>query len=171
MLTKKKRLLIITLPVLPWFAVGFVLYVLFGQKYMYAKSFASELYHYPLPKETKMVDKNFDYGVLFGGGPSGNGGYPTVVSYIEVESDLSRAELYDYYNKENVFSAPDSDDKNVGFEIYFDGYQKKIEENGKVWYKRDGNPGTLSSKKGEGKTKAIIQIRTEFSYPFFIDWY
>ena len=83
--------------------IGFLIYALFGQEYLYAKSFAAEFYEYPLPDKTKVTEKNFDYGVLFGGGPSGSGGYPTVASYIEIESELSEKELYDYYNKDNVF--------------------------------------------------------------------
>lgn len=67
--------------------IGVLIYALFDQEYLYAKSFADELYDYPLPGKTKIVDKNFDYGVLFGGGPSGSGGYPIVASFIEIESE------------------------------------------------------------------------------------
>ncbi|KGR85501.1 hypothetical protein [Lysinibacillus odysseyi] len=166
---KSKRIAITSVAI---FIIGFLVYALFGQEYLYARSFASELYEYPLPDKTKVTERNFDYGVLFGGGPSGSGGYPTVASYIEIESELSEKELYDYYNKGNVFSAPGEDAKRVGFEIYFAGhYHKQIEE-GKVWFEGDIQPGELGSQKNDGKPiKAIVQIRAEFSYPFFIDFF
>lgn len=152
--------------------MGVLIYALFGQEYLYAKSFADELSDYPLPDKTKIVDKNFDYGVLFGGGPSGSGGYPTVASFIEIESELSEKELYDYYNKDNIFSVPGEDTKKVGFEIYFAGYHDKKIEKGKVWIEGNTQPKELSSGKNEGSPiKAIVQIRTEFSCPFFIDFY
>jgi hypothetical protein len=171
MFTKKKKALIITLTCLPYVAIGFIVYVLFGERYLYARSFASDLYHYPLPAQTKIINRNFDYGVFFAGGPSGSGGYPTIVAFIEIESKLSSKEIYNYYDKDNVFSAPGSENKTIGFEIYFEDQQNRREENGKVWYEKDGGPVTLTTeRKGEKPTKAIIQIKTEYSHPLFIDW-
>lgn len=166
---KAKKIAIASIPIL---IIGFLAYALFGQKYLYAKSFASALYEYPLPNETKVIEKNFDYGVLFGGGPSGSGGYPTVASYIEIESELSEKELYDYYNKDNVFSAPGEDTKRIGFELYFEGHYEKQIENEKIWIEGDTQPNQLSSERNDGSPiKAIVQIRTEFTYPFFIDFF
>jgi len=113
---------------------------LFGQEYLYAKSFASKLYEYPLPDETKVIEKDFAYGVLFGGEPSGSGGFPTVASYIVLESDLSEKDLYDYYNKDKVIPIPCKDTKKIGFEIYFaDHYNKQIKKD-KVWFEGDTKP-------------------------------
>lgn len=158
MFSKEKKIFIASLP---FFVVGFILYALVGERYLYAKNIAHDLYHYPLPAHTKIVEKNFDYGVFFPNGPTGSGGYPTVVAFIEIESELSRKELYNYYNENTL---PENDE--VKFEIYFEDSQKKIEVDGKVFYERSGSPGSLSSEvtKGE-KTKAIIQIKKEFSHP------
>lgn len=103
-----KKIVIVSAAIL---IIGFLIYALFSQEYLYAKSFAAELYDYPLPEKMKVIKKDFDYGVLFGGKPSGSGGYPTVAAYIEIESELSEKELYDYYNKDNEFSAPGEDTK------------------------------------------------------------
>lgn len=166
---KPKMIAIISIPIL---LIGFFIYALFGQGYLYAKFFASKLYAYPLPDKTKVADRNFDYGVLFGGGPSGSGGYPTVASFIEIESELSEKELYDYYNKDNVFSVPGEERKRVGFELYFEGHYEEQNEDGKVWIEGETQPKELSSERNEGSPiKAMVQIRSEFSYPFFIDFY
>lgn len=151
--------------------LGFLWYVFWGQEYQYASGFASKLYNYPLPPETKIINKDFDYGVFYAGGPSGSGGYPTVAAFIEIESELSEKELYNYYDKEDVFARPGKNPKKeIAFEFYLDGYQKKQEKDGKVWYSSNVTP-TLGHKSNQGKPiKAIVQIRAEFSYPFFIDF-
>ena len=88
---------------------------------------------------------------------------------MEIESELDAKELYNYYNKNNVFSEPGSDKKRVGFELYFDGYYEKNISDGKVWYEGTKNPKIAYI--DSGKTiKAIVQIRTEFSHPLFIDF-
>ncbi|GEM_PF-4451028 len=58
---KTKKIAIVSILIL---LSGSLLYVLFGQEYLYAKSFASELYEYPLPDKTKVIEKDFAYGVL-----------------------------------------------------------------------------------------------------------
>ena len=45
---------------------------------------------------------------------------------MEIESELDAKELYDYYNKNDVFLEPGSDKKRIGLELYFDGHYKKI---------------------------------------------
>lgn len=62
--------------------------------------------------------------------------------------------------------------RRIGFELYFaDHYDKQIKK-GKVWFEGDIEPEDLSSQRNDGKPiKAIVQIRAEFSYPLFIDFY
>ena len=164
MVTKKRIWVLVSL-----ITIEFILYAFIGERYLYARSFASELFKYPLPPKTNVVNKDFDYGIFYGGGPWGSGGRPTVAAYMEIESELNAQELYDYYNKINVFSEPGSDNKRIGFELYFDGdYEKNISD-GKVWY--EGTQNHMTSEKDTGKPiKAIVQIRTEFSHPFLIDF-
>lgn len=142
-------------------SIGSLSYYIFGQEYRYAKSFSKQLIEYPLPAKTQVIEKNFDYGVLYGGGPKGSGGYPTVAVYMILSSELSEKEIFEYYNKGK-------------FEIYFEGNEDiKKNSDGKVWY--EGNKSTGENLNGESNEndpiKFIIQIRKEFSYPFFIDFY
>lgn len=147
------------------------LYVLFGKEYLYAKSFTSKHYEYPLPDKIKVIKKDFAYGVLFGGEPSGSGGYSTVASYIVLESELSEKDLYNYYNKDNVIPIPGEIQRKLALK-----YTLQFTIINKIKKIRYGLKGIQSlknnSQRNEGQPiKAIVQIRTEFSYPFFIDFY
>lgn len=108
-----------------------------------------------------MIEKYFDYGVLYGGGPWGSGGYPTVVAYMKLSSELSEKELFNHYNKNK-------------FEIFFED-SEIIEKNreGKKWYEGQNSTGkNLSYKINKNDPiNFIVQYRKEFSYPFFIDFY
>ena len=59
MVTKKSIWILVSLTI-----IGFILYALIGERYLYSRSFASEVYKYPLPPKTKVVNKDFDYGVF-----------------------------------------------------------------------------------------------------------
>jgi hypothetical protein len=136
-------------------------YIFFGQEYVYAKKYADKLLDYQLPEKTKALEEEFDYGVLYGGGPWGSGGRPTVVAYKRISTELSEKEIYKHF---------DTND----FEIYFDGLEEiKVNSKGQMWHEgttKDAN--VLSSKSNKKKPlEVIIQYRTEFSYPFFIDLY
>lgn len=136
-------------------------YVLVGQEYVYAKKYANRLLKFELPEKTEVIEQDFDYGVLYGGGPWGSGGRPTVVAYKRISTELSEKEIDKHY---------DTND----FEIYFDGLEDlKVNSNGQLWYEgtiKDKN--VLSSQRNENKKmEVIIQYRSEFSYPFFIDFY
>ncbi|MFC4323058.1 hypothetical protein [Litchfieldia salsa] len=150
---------------IPFIFVGlfvvFMIYVFAGQEYVYAKNYANQLLEYELPERTTIIEQDFDYGVLYGGGPWGSGGRPTIVAYQRISTELSEEEIYNHYKPKN-------------FEIYFNGLED-IQENssGQVWYEGTmKNENLLSSQRNEKKPlEAIIQYRTEFSYPFFIDLY
>ncbi|WP_191561107.1 hypothetical protein [Metabacillus idriensis] len=60
--------------------IGIPIYFVYnylGQDRETAKEFANELYTYPLPPKTKIIDKSFVYGVGYGGGTWGSGGRVT----------------------------------------------------------------------------------------------
>lgn len=156
MKNKKINIIIIILIVIILLA-----YYVFGQEYRYAKINSNRLFDYELPKKTKLIEKDFDYGVLYGGGPSGSGGYPTVVGYMKLSSELSEKDIFNYYEQ-------------VDFEIFFEGSEilKKNNE-GKEWYEDNKISNTkLSDEKNEDNPiNFIVQDRTEFTYPFFIDFY
>ncbi|MCM3768770.1 hypothetical protein [Neobacillus niacini] len=87
----------------------------------------------------------------------GSGGRPTVAAYKRISTELSEKEIFEHYNTNN-------------FEIYFEGTEElKKNGNDQIWY--EGymkNENVLSP---EEQIEVIIQYRTEFSYPFFIDLY
>ncbi|SCB69120.1 Protein of unknown function [Bacillus mycoides] len=80
---------------------------------------------------------------------------------MKLSSELSKEEIFKHYN-------------NNEFEIYFEG-DETIEKNseGKIWYEGKKSTGeNLNGKSNkEHPIQFIIQSRTEFSYPFFIDFY
>lgn len=91
--------------------VGICMFYIFnGQEYDYAKKNANTLLEFELPKKTKVLKEEFDYGVLYGGGPWGSGGRPTVVAFQRISTELSEKEIHKHYDTN-------------GFEIYFDGLE------------------------------------------------
>ncbi|MDT0150197.1 hypothetical protein [Priestia aryabhattai] len=154
---KKLKLLSICLVLI---GISFLSYYIFGQEHRYAKRYAYQLFDYPLPQKTKVIEKDFDHGVLYGGGPWGSGGRPTVAAYMKLSSELSQKEIFNYYHKNQ-------------FEIYFDGDEIiKKSSKGKIWYEGKNAIGeNLSNKSNKGTPiQFIIQSRKEFSYPFFISF-
>lgn len=138
-----------------------LLYYVLGQQYRYAKVYANQLFNYPTPERTKIIEKDFDYGVLYGGGPWGSGGYPTMVAYMKLSSELSEQDIFKHYNQNK-------------FEIFFES-SEIIEKNiqGKKWFESEKSKDEeLSHESNKNKPiNFIVQYRTEFSYPFFIDFY
>lgn len=135
-------------------------YYIFGQEHRYAKRYAYHFFDYPLPQKTKVIEKDFNHGVLYGGGPWGSGGRPTVAAYMKLSSELSQKEIFNYYHKNR-------------FELYFDG-DETIEKSskGKIWYEgENATAENLSNKRNkETPIQFIVQSRKEFSYPFFISF-
>ncbi len=129
-----------------------------------AKKFANELYSYPLPLKTVVMDKGFDYGVAYGGGPWGSGGRPTAVAYLKLSTELSEQEVLNFYQNGPSLSGIEPI---YGFEVYFQGKEEVITSlNGtKSWY--EGTiPKAPDQESNEGKPiKVIVQIREEFYSP------
>ena len=137
----------------------FIVYAFFGQEYLYAKKYANTLFDVDVPNKTKVIEQNFDYGTFYGGGPWGSGGYPTLVAYQILSTELSEREIFNYYSIKD-------------FEIYFEGMEvvKKNHKN-QFWYEGIIKEDVLNTEKNTEKPiKVIIQYRKEFSYPLFIDF-
>ena len=133
-----------------WSAVSF-----FSQDRKNAEEFANKFFSSPLPPKTKELDRGFDYGVGYGGGPWGSGGRPTVVVYKKLYSELSEKELNDYY-------------KEKGFEIYFEGDEeiKKTSDGRRFWYEGKNRTNLSTKDNTEEPIEFIIQIRKEFTSAF-----
>ncbi|KYG33647.1 hypothetical protein [Priestia endophytica] len=154
---KKLKLITVCLVLI---GIGSLSYYIFGQEHRYAKRYAHQLFDYPLPPKTKIMEQDFDHGVLYGGGPSGSGGYPTVAAYMKLSSELSEKEIFDYYHKKH-------------FEIYFEGDETMEKDSkGRIWYEgKNAVKENLSIENNKGRPiKFIIQSKKEFSYPFFISF-
>lgn len=139
--------------------IAFLFYVFVGQQYLYAKKYSNILFEYELPEKTEVIEQDFGYGVLYGGGPWGSGGRPTVAAYQKLSTRLSEKEIFQHYNTND-------------FEIYFNGTEELMRDSGnQIWYEGEQkSERTLSSKGNDSEPiEVIIQFRTEFSYPFFID--
>ncbi|MGE7185345.1 hypothetical protein ACQKKK_15455 [Peribacillus sp. NPDC006672] len=134
-------------------------YDFFSKDKKTAEEFANKLYSYPLPPDTEIIDKGFDYGVSYGGGPWGSGGQPTVVAYMKLSSELSERKLIDYYKINSSLK---------DFEVYFKGDEEIIEtfDGKKSWYEGK-TPSNPSKKSNEGEPiELIVQKRTIFESPF-----
>ncbi len=152
-LNKRYKILIILSIMLAvsWLAVSF-----FSQDKKTAEEYANNFFSYPIPPETKMLEQGFDYGVGYGGGPSGNSGRPIVVAYKKLSSELSEKEVYDYYNEQER-----------AFEIYFEGDEEiNKTSDGRTWY--EGNTReNLHTKDNTGEPiEFIVQVRSEFATAF-----
>lgn len=128
-------------------------YYIYGQEYRYAKEFANELYEYSIPPNTVLIEKGYDFAYNYGGGPRGNGGYPTVVAFMKLSSSLSEQEIFNYYDQDDI-------------EVYFDWWVE--EEKGKEWYEGiKPKPQKLSDKENINKTiKVVIQKRSLLVTPY-----
>ncbi|PLR91940.1 hypothetical protein [Bacillus sp. T33-2] len=125
------------------------------------RKYADKLLEYKVPEKTEVIEQDFDYGVIYGGGPWGNGGYPTLVAYKRILTELSEKEIFDHYNTKD-------------FEIYFKGAEElKKNNNNQIWYEGyiKKEDALSTEENNEHPIEVIIQYRTEFSYPFFIDFY
>ncbi|MGE6206337.1 hypothetical protein [Guptibacillus hwajinpoensis] len=135
------------------FVFSVFIYYIYGQEYRYAKKIANNLFELSIPEKTVLLEKGYDYGQFYGGGPTGNGGYPTVVVYMKISSSLSEQEIFDYYNQDDI-------------EVYFDWWVE--EERGKEWYEGiKPKPQKLSDKENINKTiKVVIQKRSLLVTPY-----
>lgn len=151
-MNNKFKILIILLTIL---AIVCLAVSFFSQDKKNAEEFAKKFFSTPLPPETKELDRGFDFGVAYGGGPWGSGGRPTVVVFQKFYSELSEKEVHEYY-------------KEKGVEIYFDGDEElKKTSDGKRFWNEGKERKNLSTKDNtEEPIKFIIQIRKEFTSAF-----
>lgn len=120
-----------------------------------AKDFADKLYSYPLPPETEVINKGYDYGSSYGGTPQGNGNYITAIAYIKLSSNLSEKELIDYYKVIKVS------------EIYFEGDEEiNTSRTGRSWYEGTTPVNPNQEKNIQKPIELIVQTRTIFLSAF-----
>lgn len=152
MTKRTKKMSIIFLSIL--LLIGLSLWF-FGKDKREAKDFADKLYSYPLPPETEVIQKGYDYGSSYGGTPLANGNYITAVAYMKLSSNLSEKELIDYYKAIN------------GSEIYFEGDEEiNTSRTGRTWYEGTTPVNPSQEKNIQKPIELIVQTRTIFLSAF-----
>ena len=137
------------------FLFSWTCYSFFTQDQKTAETFANDFFSYPLPPKTRVIKQAYDYGVEYGGGPNGSGGYPTVVAYQTVSSKLSEKEILEYY-------------KSSKFELYFAGdeHLQKSRDGKRMWYEGDTRKHPSTRENNVKPITFILQSRTEFTSAF-----
>jgi len=134
-----------------------------------SRDFAKQLYEYPLPSHSKIIQKSQVNGQKF---VPGNGGYWGVIASVTVETTLPESEIIAYYQHVPLFNYPKSDNRGVQAELYLEGTYKKIDTPNGYYYqsKKDGRilPSSYqrsnASKKPSGKNKwtYVVQLTSDF---------
>jgi len=155
------------------------IYCVVTEKSRTSEQFAANLFNYPVPAHTKVVQKNCFYGYSFGH-LLGSGGYMPVIASVELKSSLSKEEIFNYYKNIRMFPYPNSRNRGVEVELFFkdnakrkdtvDGYyyidksgetHKYINDyfNKKINFTMQGDNNTHDS-----QTTYILQISSSFDY-------
>ncbi|SDT56624.1 hypothetical protein SAMN05444162_5015 [Paenibacillaceae bacterium GAS479] len=167
--TSYKTLFSLTIVVL--IIVLIVVYI--GKPERVSNRFAQNLFNYPLPAETTLLEKKQYNGRNWVGG--GSGGYWSVIAYIKLNTKLSQREIVRYYKLAGEFPYPDPDNniRGVQPEIYFEDNRKLIEASEGTYYltERGSHQAveTIDKMDQEGAAnEVIVQIVSGFKY-FQID--
>jgi hypothetical protein len=82
--------------------------------------------NYPLPPQTKVIEKEVANGKHFGRGAEA--GYWEVIASVRFSTKLSKREILSYYQKARSFKHPNIDERGEEPELYFQGNFLKVEE-------------------------------------------
>jgi hypothetical protein len=91
-----------------------------------SNDFAEQLFNYPLPPHTKVIEKEVAHGKYFGRG--GVAGYVEVIASVRFSTKLSKQEILEYYLNAGLFKHADSKERGAEPELYFQGGFQKVEE-------------------------------------------
>ncbi|WP_223292384.1 hypothetical protein [Salipaludibacillus neizhouensis] len=126
-----------------------------------SENFAKQLFEYPLPPQTEIIEKEQVNGK---GVVSGNGGYWGVIASIHLQTTLSKEDILSYYQGAGLFTYPDSTKKGVELEIYFEDDVQKIKIS-EGYYFRSSDGGTRFLKNySENNQQNLINNRDEIKY-------
>jgi hypothetical protein len=91
-----------------------------------SNDFADQLFNYPLPPQTRVIEKEVAHGKYFGRG--GVAGYVEVIASVRFSTKLSKQEILDYYLDAGLFKHADSNKRGEEPELYFQDGFLKVEE-------------------------------------------
>ncbi|WP_280166708.1 hypothetical protein [Priestia aryabhattai] len=147
-----------------------------------SNNFAEQLFKYPPPPKTKVIENEQANGKYLVGG---SGGYWGVIASVRLSTRLSKEEIIMYYKKAGLFKYPKSDKRGVEPEIYFQGDFQKVKSPEDYYYKdKDGTRKSLSNYYDESGNKVsgrilrenhsyemeyVVQITSDFDYFLNID--
>ncbi|WP_341285465.1 hypothetical protein [Priestia megaterium] len=157
-------------------AIAIAIYA-FTEKGRYSKEFAHNLFEYPLPPHTQVLEKHYFYGYSFGH-LLGSGGYMPVVANMRLSTSLSEEEILSYYKNTPLFPYPNSNNKGVELELYLPKEQILHKTTDGFYYSGKGDStrritsykGSKASSYSEKKNQQyILQISSSFDYIFRLD--
>ncbi|MFC4597055.1 hypothetical protein [Cohnella hongkongensis] len=148
----------------------FVFYL--GKPDRISNKFAGNLFDYPLPKETTLIEKK-QYNGRNWVDSGGSGGFWNVVAFMKLHTNLPKSEIVKYYKAAGKFPYPDSKQQEVQVEIYFEDDRKLVEEREGAYYlTKGGSHQTVDNMDVNEQVglsnEVIIQIVSGFKY-FQID--
>jgi len=134
-----------------------------------SRDFAKQLYEYPLPNHSKIIQKSQVNGQKF---VPGNGGYWGVIASVTVETTLPEKEIIAYYQHVPLFNYPKSDKRGVQAELYLEGNYKKIDTPNGYYYesKKEGRIMANSYERSSASDKSsdshkwtyVVQLTSDF---------
>ena len=131
------------------------------EKERVSKNFAKNLFQYPLPEETIVIDQDYFFGYSFNH-LLGSGGYMPVVASMKLSTTLSKDEILLFYKEAEFFPFPKSGNNGVELEFYFedeynlqktiDGYYYSDKTGSTTWISDYFDPvASIKSADEEGK--------------------
>jgi hypothetical protein len=144
----------------------FVFYL--GKPDRISNKFAGNLFDYPLPKETTLIEKK-QYNGRNWVDSGGSGGYWNVVAFMKLNTKIPKSEIIQYYKAAGEFPYPDSKMRGVQVEIYFEDNRKLVEEKEGAYYLTDRGSHQIVDKMDVNEqaglsNEVIVQIVSGFKY-------
>jgi hypothetical protein len=90
-----------------------------------SNNFAEHLFNFPIPPQTKVIEKNQSNGKYLVAGIYPHWG---VIASVKFSTKLSKEEILSYYQNVRLFKYPNSEKRGAEPELYFQGDFKKVEE-------------------------------------------
>lgn len=149
----------------------------FTEKERVSVNFAENLFEYPLPPETEVIDKDYFYGYSFNH-LTGSGGSMPVVASMKLSTTLSRETILHFYKDTEFFPFPKSETKGVKLELYFeDEYNLQMTKDGYYYNNKTGHTDYVNkvvsiksvNKEEQNELQYVLQISSSFHYFLQLD--
>lgn len=128
-----------------------------------SNAFAEQLFSYPLPPKTKVIEKHQANGgyLLYG-----TGGLWDVTASVRFSTKLSKEEILLYYQNAGLFKYPNQDRRGIEPELYYQGdYIKVKKQEGYYYALNNGYQGyrPISSYVFKGCNQCGVEFTPEIS--------